>query len=302
MAEPRDAAIRRHYYQPRSLVAERAASSKPGQVYHTMTSLQDRMTRPGYTNKKADIDQLKGLRREWNREQKYTPQGMRVSDAATRMGAQDVFKRQTETFRQGNKAAYNKMYPISGGIMHLGEQGGFLGAILSEIGKMGKDKGIPTVVDDSVEDQKKYITETFGPQREDIEELDFTNEYEGPWPHERSPIDEEPLLVDEGPIGGTDVIGDITVSDLPIDPIPDPNIFIPGRGTSYVDEFADIVEEEEVPAPLSPYQGREFGLGQFMDTMPRDWQEYLEDVGRLGDMPGGHLDYEEWRDIIRRKR
>ena len=77
---------------------------------------------------------------------------------------------------------------------------------------------------------------------------------------------------------------------------------IPGRGTSYVDEFADIVEEEEVPAPLSPYQGREFGLGQFMDTMPRDWQEYLEDVGRLGDMPGGHLDYEEWRDIIRRKR
>ena len=53
---------------------------------------------------------------------------------------------------------------------------------------------------------------------------------------------------------------------------------------------------------LPPYQGREFGLGQFMNKMPRDWQDYLEDLERVGDMPGGHLTYEEWHDAMRRRR
>jgi len=145
------------------------------------------MGRPGYQNNKADINQLKGLRRDWNRNQKYTPQGMRVSGATSPLDAQKRFSDTTETFRQGNPKAYRQMYPISGGIMHLGEKGGFLGAILSEIGKMGKDKGIPTVVDDSVAEQEKYVSDTFGPHREDIEELDITDEYQGPWPHEDMP-------------------------------------------------------------------------------------------------------------------
>ena len=52
--------------------------------------------------------------------------------------------------------------------MHLGEKGGLLGTILSEIGKMGnKKEGIVTNVDDSAEEQEKYITETFGPHLED---------------------------------------------------------------------------------------------------------------------------------------
>ena len=75
MADPREEAIRRHYdrrSQPQSFLDQKAASSRPGQVYHTMTSLQDRMARPGYTPAQADTDQLKALRRDWNINQKYT--------------------------------------------------------------------------------------------------------------------------------------------------------------------------------------------------------------------------------------
>jgi hypothetical protein len=171
----------------RDLLDQKAASSRPGQVYHTMTSLQDRMSRPGYTNNQADINQLKSLRRDWNRNQKYTPQGMRVSGATSPLDAQKRFMDTTATFRQANKPAYRNMYPLTGGIMHVGEKGGILGTILSEIGKMFKDRGIPTAVDDSVEEQERYVTETFGPHRENIEELDITDEYEGPWPHEGMP-------------------------------------------------------------------------------------------------------------------
>ena len=84
----------------RDLLAQKAASSRPGQVYHTMTSLQDRMSRPGYTPARADTDQLKALRRDWNRNQKYTPQGMRVSGATSPLDAQKRFMDTTETFRQ----------------------------------------------------------------------------------------------------------------------------------------------------------------------------------------------------------
>jgi len=355
----------------RDLLDQKAASSRPGQVYHTMTSLQDRMGRPGYQNNKADINQLKGLRRDWNRNQKYTPQGMRVSGATSPLDAQKRFSDTTETFRQGNPKAYRQMYPISGGIMHLGEQGGFLGAILSEIGKMGRDKGIPTVVDDSVEEQERYVTDTFGPHREDIEELDITDEYQGPWPHEDMPIFPDiyrgprpheglpsldvyegprpheglPLLpVEAGqpPLGAVDVTGeptrkrdvgyDITASDLNVEPMPpadygdleyfdwvdkyydthnpdgtpkaDPTV-IPGGGTSYVDRFAPIDEEEIVEEVIPPVpfddSVREAGIAalygqgpQWGGTNRRYEDEYRDYVERSGDMPGGPMTYEEF--------
>jgi len=111
--------------------------------------------------------------------------------------------------RQSNKPAYNKMYPISGGIMDVGEKGGILGAILSEIGKMGKDRGITTAVGDTIDAQDEYVSKTFGPldihpgtydiydRSEELE--DFEDDpnapieriqeevYEGPWPHEKMP-------------------------------------------------------------------------------------------------------------------
>jgi len=179
----------------RDLLAQKAASSRPGQVYHTMTSLQDRMSRPGYTPARADTDQLKALRRDWNRNQKYTPQGMRVSGATSPLDAQKRFMDTTETFRQANKPAYNKMYPLTGGYMDISEKGGLWGALLSEIAGKTK-KGIEDFGDyigsgitsalagDSEEEKADYIAKTFGPYPTDI--------------HPGLPMDEEPLLVDEG--------------------------------------------------------------------------------------------------------
>ena len=187
----------------RDLLAQKATISRPGQVYHTMTSLQDRMARPGYTPAQADTDQLKALRRDWNRNQKYTPQGMRVSGVTTPMEAQDAFRRDTEAFRQLNKPAYNKMYPVSGMAMDVGEKGGLWGTILREIAgktiKKGRDYMSGTglaqlLADDTEEDKERYITETFGPHLEDVPyggpDPDV---YEGPWPHPEG----EPSLIDE---------------------------------------------------------------------------------------------------------
>jgi hypothetical protein len=139
MADPREEAIRRHYYQPRSLMAEKAAGSRAGQAYHTMTSLQDRMASPDYATDEADTDQLKAIRRDWNREQKYTPMGMNVSGATSPLDAQNRFMGTTETFRQASPQAYGTMYPLSQAAMKLGEYGGLMGlGIRALTGKLGK--------------------------------------------------------------------------------------------------------------------------------------------------------------------
>ena len=44
----RDKVQRASQKADRDFLAQRAASSRPGQVYHTMRSLQDRMSRPGF--------------------------------------------------------------------------------------------------------------------------------------------------------------------------------------------------------------------------------------------------------------
>ena len=160
----------------RDLLDQKAASSRPGQVYHTMTSLQDRMSRPGYTPAQADTDQLKSLRRDWNRNQKYTPQGMRVSGATTPMGAQDAFRRDTETFRQANPQAYGRMYPLSQAAMKLGESGGLLGlgirGLTGQLGDyyksiMNKD-GINAALDTDEAELENYANLTYGPHLEGI--------------------------------------------------------------------------------------------------------------------------------------
>ena len=294
--------------QERDLQAQKAASSRPGQVYHTMTSLQDRMSRPGYTNNQADINQLKGLRRDWNRNQKYTPQGMQVSGATSPMDAQNAYMGMSRDLRQGNKPAYNKMYPLTGGFMDTMDKGGIWGAIASEIlgkGKksaqkiggqaaekgrgfwgdlkqMGSDifgaVGIGGAVprEEATEEVlKNYSDKTFGPHREDIEEIDqVTEEYEGPWPHEdmptfpdiyrgprpheglpsldvyegRRPHEDMPLLPKEAgqpPLGAVDVTGEW---------VP------PGRKEDIVD---DITVEDRMP-------GSPFFPGILMDLFKKD--------------------------------
>jgi len=152
------------------------ARSGIGRNYNRMMDLQ--------SQKNPNLDQLKQARRQWNRYDKYNA-GEMLGKTPQQM--QNEYMGISRDLRQGNKPAYNKMYPITGGFMDVAEKGGILGTILSHIGKMGKDGGIPTIVDDSVEEQERYVTETFGPHRENIEELDITDEYEGPWPHADMP-------------------------------------------------------------------------------------------------------------------
>lgn len=143
--------------------AQALKTSGAGIVHRNMMDLQRQPNLSG-----ADIDRLKGLRRDWNRNRKYTDAGMAIAGATTPQDAMKYYSDTTEDFRQLNKPAYGQMYPLTAGIMNIGEKGGILGAILSEIGKMGKDEGLPTMIDDTKADKAKYITETFGPHRDDI--------------------------------------------------------------------------------------------------------------------------------------
>ena len=98
---------------------------------------------------------------------------------------------------------------------------------------------------------------------------------------------------------------DITVAPWLLDPsLPMPEELV--EGEYLPGQFYDELIEEEVPPALPPYEGREFGLGQFINEMPTsrksDWEDYLEYVQRLGDMEGGHLEYDEWHEMMRRRR
>ena len=62
---------------------------------------------------KADTARLKDLRRDWNRNRKYTDAGMAIAGASNQLDAQKYFRDTTEDFRQTNKPAYSKMYPLS---------------------------------------------------------------------------------------------------------------------------------------------------------------------------------------------
>jgi len=90
------------------------------------------------------LDRLKELRRDWNRNLKYTPAGMAAAGVSTPQGAMDRFRTTTEDFRQANKPAYNRMYPISGMAMDYPEKGGLAGMFLKGLGKNIRDYGTST--------------------------------------------------------------------------------------------------------------------------------------------------------------
>ena len=359
----RDRAQRHAWKQERDLRDQKASMSRPGQVYHTMTSLQDRMTRPGYQNTKADIDQLKGLRRDWNRNQKYTPMGMHAARTSTPRDAQKLYSGISGNLRAGNRPAYNKMYPISGAFMDYSDMGGLPGLAFKTLtGKLGKGK-------EKVQEQlgiagdaarsagkgffgalKSMGSDIFGgigiggavPRDEATEEVltNYADKTFGPYPtdiHPGLPIEDvTDREIDERfiapPEDKVDVVDDITVSDLPIDPRPNPNILdpnylmwdhyhgrthhpdgtpkadptvIPGHTTSYVDRFAPIEEEEivEEVIPSIPFDDsvREAGIAslygqgpQWGSTNRRYEDEYRDYVERIGNMPGGPMTYEEF--------
>ena len=193
--------------------------SRPWQAYNQMQTMQSQAN--------PDLDRLKAVRRDWNRNLKYTPAGMAVSGATTPMEAQDAFVRSTEDFRQANKPAYNRMYPLPGNFMDFAEKGGLWGSILSEIAGKTKKRvkdfvagdGITSIAaGDTPEDKERYITETFGPHLEDVPYGGPPPyEYEGPWPHEGLPEEPEELppymREDAGIFGDIPVTEDLSPRD-----------------------------------------------------------------------------------------
>ena len=136
--------------------AQALKTSGAGIVHRDMMDLQRQPNLSG-----SDIDRLKGLRRDWNRNRKYTDAGMAIAGATTPQDAMKYYSDTTEDFRQLHKPAYGQMYPLTAGIMPLGEKGGILGTILSEIGKMGKERGLPTMIDDTNDEVEEYVKKTF---------------------------------------------------------------------------------------------------------------------------------------------
>ena len=123
-----------------------------------------------------NIDKLKGLRRDWNRNRKYTDAGMSIAEASTKQDAKDYYSGITKDFSQKNKSAYDKMYPISTGFTNYVDGGGMFGLaskafknFLGDSNKMGSDilnrvgigGAVPT--EEATEEVlNNYAKETFG--------------------------------------------------------------------------------------------------------------------------------------------
>ena len=111
------------------------ARSGIGQNYHRMMDLQ--------SQKNPNLDQLKQARRQWNRYDKNNA-GEMLGKTPQQM--QNEYMGMSRDLRQGNKQAYNKMYPITGGFMDYTQGGGMFGlaakalkGILGDSSKMGSD-------------------------------------------------------------------------------------------------------------------------------------------------------------------
>jgi len=216
---------------------------------------------------------------------------------------------------------YNKMYPLTGGFMDVAEKGGILGTILSEIGNMSRDKGLPSMVDDSEEEVANYVNNTFRPNMADVAGPSTDKTFQG--------VDQYMAPPDD--IIQTDPSADITVTNLPIDPRPAPNILDPDYlmyDSRYGDKYnidgtpiddtvttipgrpiTPLQEEVVVPEEPLPFNDnlREAGIASMMGQGPqydlgnRVYEDEFRDfTSRMGDMPGGPMTYEEFVEAYKR--
>ena len=169
--------IREGYGKPRKRFshpgrsAQALATSGAGIVHRKMMDLQ----RQPELNKE-DTSRLKELRRDWNRNRKFTDAGMAIAGVSNPQDAMKYYRDITEDFRQLNKPAYNKMYPITGNFMDYTAKGGIWGAIISKLlgkgtlesaesailngdgigGAVDSEEAIPEIL-------QNYADQTFGP-------------------------------------------------------------------------------------------------------------------------------------------
>ena len=186
--------------------------SPQGKNYGNMMDLQNQAIRQGGFDKgDPRVAELKKARRQYNRKDKY--------NIANQMGyspqdANEIYRQNSGVLREHARPTYKEMYPISDMAHAVTGSGGLTGMLLNQafgkskkagkgffkdlrqmgadiFGSVGIGGGIKR---DEATDEvlTNYATETFGPHLAEIEELDFTDEYEGPWPH-----DERSLMSDE---------------------------------------------------------------------------------------------------------
>ena len=133
--------------------------------YSRMMELQAQA--PNFTANDPRFDELKDVRRQYNRFDKYKI-GERQGVAP--LDVQKQFSEQTNVFRNAAPNVYGKMYPISDLAMRYGESGGLLGMMAKElfgkvkdIGSNITDKiGITGAVDSDEKEMDDYAARTFG--------------------------------------------------------------------------------------------------------------------------------------------
>ena len=180
--------------------AQALNTSGAGIVHRQMMDLQ---RQPNLN--KADTAKLKDLRRDWNRNRKYTDAGMKISGASSPLDAQKYFVDTTRDFRDTNRDAYASMYPLTNMAMEYPQKGGILGMIAKEIfGKVsdfGKSiinkEGIAGAADTNEEEMKDYAAQTFGAAYPyNIHEDEFTDTEN--WYDDRKDVVIPPLDNDYG--------------------------------------------------------------------------------------------------------
>ena len=154
---------------------------------------------------KADTSRLKDLRRDWNRNRKYTDAGMAIAGASSPLDAQKYFVDTTRDFRDTNRDAYASMYPLTNMAMEYPQKGGILGMIAKEIfGKIsdfGKSiinkEGIAGAADSDEAEMEDYAAKTFGAAYPyNIHEDEFTDTEN--WYDDRKDVVIPPLDNDYG--------------------------------------------------------------------------------------------------------
>ena len=159
----------------------------------------------------------------------------------------------TETFRQANPRAYGRMYPFSQAAMKLGEYGGLLGlgvrGLTGQLGKLGQDiknkLGITGMVDDTIDVQDEYVSDTFG-----LNQPFYPSDV-----HPGLPIDDVPLLVDEG----QGLTREEQIEELLVDPgvKTDSELFLEkwrDDEQKRIDDYYGKSEEADAPDDLEKYE------------------------------------------------
>jgi hypothetical protein len=165
-----------------------------------------------------------------------------------------------------------------------------------------------------------YATETFGPHLEDIEELDFTDEYEGPWPH-----DERSLMSDEQAAWLKEMNQNIYAQNLL-----DPNVVLPfekeRRGHPHLETYtpdkgprlgkesphdpsegirdAPWLTDPSLPMPEELIEGEKYLPGNYYDELIEDppsipFDDSFREEGIAGLNLAGRRPYEdEYRSFV----